>query len=161
QHLHEEPEVRSLPEAERPVVARALAKDPEKRWPNCLAFVRALYTAQSSAILTNKTAEAPGERPKTMADTMEDVLLEQEADEVVHELPPKPAEDEEAEVSHLSHLGLTVAQPQTGVLRPTLVIGLGEFGRQALLELRCRILDRFGDLAKIPLIHLLYVDCDA
>jgi serine/threonine protein kinase len=163
QHLHEEPELRSLPEPERPVVARALAKEPEKRWPNCLAFVRALYTAQSSALLTSKTAAPPtGERPKTMADTMEDVLLEQEADEeLVHELPQKPAGDEEAEVSHLSHLGLTVAQPQTGVLRPTLVIGLGDFGRQSLLELRCRILDRFGDLAKIPLIHLLYVDCDA
>src|SRR5205085_387743 len=45
QHLKEPPELRSLPEAERPIVARALAKDPAKRFPNCLAFVRALYTA--------------------------------------------------------------------------------------------------------------------
>src|SRR3954447_14937105 len=45
QHLNEEPELRALPEGERPVVARALAKDPAKRFPNCLAFVRALYTA--------------------------------------------------------------------------------------------------------------------
>src|SRR5207248_1502606 len=47
QHLNEEPELRALPEAERPIVARALAKDPSKRFPNCLAFVRALYTARS------------------------------------------------------------------------------------------------------------------
>src|SRR5947209_5669368 len=45
QHLNEEPELRSLPEAERPIIARALAKDPEKRFPSCLAFVRALYNA--------------------------------------------------------------------------------------------------------------------
>src|SRR5207248_1727273 len=32
QHLQEEPELRMLPEAERPVVARALAKDPVKRF---------------------------------------------------------------------------------------------------------------------------------
>src|SRR5438477_5892585 len=44
QHLNEDPDLRSLPEAERPVLARALAKDPNKRFPNCLAFVRALYT---------------------------------------------------------------------------------------------------------------------
>src|SRR5258708_5144895 len=37
QHLKEEPELRSLPEAERPIVARALAKDPTKRFPNCMA----------------------------------------------------------------------------------------------------------------------------
>src|SRR5271167_3233060 len=49
QHLHEEPELRALPEAERPIVARALSKDPEKRFPNCLSFVRALYTARVPA----------------------------------------------------------------------------------------------------------------
>ena len=49
QHLQEEPELRSLPEGERPVVARALSKEPSKRFPNCLAFVRALYTAQGRA----------------------------------------------------------------------------------------------------------------
>src|SRR5947209_5278280 len=45
QHMQEEPDLRALPVAERAVVARALSKDPAKRFPNCLAFVRALYTA--------------------------------------------------------------------------------------------------------------------
>src|SRR3954449_2276853 len=35
QHLNGEPELRALPEGERAVVARALAKDPGKRFPNC------------------------------------------------------------------------------------------------------------------------------
>src|SRR5438445_7358139 len=34
QHMQEEPELRSLPEPERPIVGRALAKDPAKRFPN-------------------------------------------------------------------------------------------------------------------------------
>ena len=29
-----------------------------------------------------------------------------------------------------------------------------------MMELRCRLLDRFGDLAKIPLLRFLYVDSD-
>jgi hypothetical protein len=37
-----EPDLGMLPEAERPVVARALAADPRQRWPGCRAFVRAL-----------------------------------------------------------------------------------------------------------------------
>jgi hypothetical protein len=42
-----------------------------------------------------------------------------------------------------------------------LIIGLGAFGRRALVDLRCRFLDRFGDLAKLPLLRFLYVDPDA
>ena len=28
------------------------------------------------------------------------------------------------------------------------------------MELRCRFLDRFGDLNKLPLLHFLYLDTD-
>src|SRR5262249_53597502 len=95
QHMNEEPELRSLPEAERPIVARALAKDPDKRFPSCLAFVRALYNAASHRP-TAAGRQAKG-RPKSMADTMEDIQLEH----VFHddsgvptglspELPPAP-----------------------------------------------------------------------
>src|SRR6516164_5119742 len=49
QHMQDDPELRTLPEPERPVVARALAKEPAKRFPNCLAFVRALYNARAPA----------------------------------------------------------------------------------------------------------------
>ena len=41
-HLQREPNLAMLPENERPVVARALAKKPEDRWPNCRQFAEAL-----------------------------------------------------------------------------------------------------------------------
>ena len=41
-HLAGTPDLGGLPEAERPVVARALAKRPEERWPDCQAFMSAL-----------------------------------------------------------------------------------------------------------------------
>jgi formylglycine-generating enzyme required for sulfatase activity len=44
-HVHKAPDLSGLPEAERPAVARALAKQPEERWPSCQAFVRALVGA--------------------------------------------------------------------------------------------------------------------
>jgi serine/threonine protein kinase len=161
QHLNEEPELRSLPEAERPIVARALAKDPDKRFPNCLGFVRALFTARPAARSTPVVDLGTG-RPKTLLDTMESFLLEQPPEStedeglVAAEPVPAPGADEPA----ISDIGMTLPQPQTGALRPTLVIGLGSFGRRALLELRCRLLDRFGDLDKLPLLRFLYVDTD-
>jgi serine/threonine protein kinase len=41
-HLTKEPDLSMLPESERPVVMRALAKDPEERWPDCRALAHAL-----------------------------------------------------------------------------------------------------------------------
>ena len=145
------------PKRERPVVARALSKDPAKRFPNCLAFVRALYTrpvgvaGRSSAVDGNGGAA----RPKTMADTMEDILLEQmSAADAVRRRRARRRATSRARSRHRIAAGRGVAPGHdrgpaaTGALRPTMVIGLGAFGRRALLELRCRFLDRFGDLDK-------------
>ncbi len=165
QHLQEEPELRSLPEAERPVIGRALSKDPNKRFPNCLAFVRALYNARQPARAVQEIS-AGEHRPKTIADTMEDFQLDQFSVEEGAEVfraaaviaPPK---NEDGESMEVSQLGITLHQPQTGTLRPTIILGIGSFGRRALMELRCRFLDRFGDLSKVPLLRFIYVDSDA
>jgi serine/threonine protein kinase len=37
--MHSPPDLSGLPPEEQPVVARALAKDPEQRWPSCREFV--------------------------------------------------------------------------------------------------------------------------
>jgi hypothetical protein len=162
QHMNEEPELRPLPEGERAIVARALSKDPAKRFPNCLAFVRALYTAHAPSRLETLHAETPGlegMRPKSISDTMENMLLDQMPGE--DDAPSvRPLGEAFGEADEVSRLGMTVAQPQTGALRPTLVVGVGSFGRRALQELRCRFLDRFGDLDKVPMIRFLYLDSD-
>jgi len=41
-HLEGTPDLSMLPEEERPIASRALAKDPEDRWPSCRDFVAAL-----------------------------------------------------------------------------------------------------------------------
>jgi formylglycine-generating enzyme required for sulfatase activity len=44
-HAQLPPDLSGLDEGERVVVARALAKEPEKRWPNCKAFVSSLVAS--------------------------------------------------------------------------------------------------------------------
>ncbi|AGA24692.1 protein kinase domain-containing protein [Singulisphaera acidiphila] len=44
-HLHQLADLSGLPEPEQNVVTRSLAKEPDDRWPNCRAFVRALQAA--------------------------------------------------------------------------------------------------------------------
>ncbi|MFO0844515.1 MAG: tubulin-like doman-containing protein [Gemmataceae bacterium] len=163
QHMHEAPDLRALPETERGIVGRALHKEPNKRFPNCLAFARALYAARAPSFANILVEEGrAGNRPKTMLDTLEGIDLENLPDDRLVPVdldevdPPRLSDSNEA----VSQLGVTIAQPSTGALRPTLVIGVGGYGRRALMELRCRILDRFGDLEKVPLIRFLYIDTD-
>src|SRR5207253_8449221 len=47
QHLQGDTDLRSLPEAERPIMQRALEKDRTKRFTNCMAFLAALYRARA------------------------------------------------------------------------------------------------------------------
>ncbi len=47
-HLFGDPDLSTLPEPERPVVARALAKQPEDRWPDCRSLVKALVACSEA-----------------------------------------------------------------------------------------------------------------
>lgn len=51
QHVSAQPDLAALPPADRPAVARALAKRPGDRFPSCLAFVQALMSADRSTAL--------------------------------------------------------------------------------------------------------------
>ncbi len=163
QHMHEAPDLRALPEPERPIVARALSKDPSKRYPNCLAFVRALYAARAPSFANILIEpDTSSNRPKSMDDMLEGFSLDGQPDDQL--VPVDPGELNIARLNEaneaVSQLGVTIAQPATGSLRPTLILGIGGYGRRAMIDLRCRILDRFGDLDKVPLIRFLYVDSD-
>ncbi len=45
QHINGTPELNSLPMNDRPIIARALSKKPEERWPTCSEMVRGLKLA--------------------------------------------------------------------------------------------------------------------
>jgi serine/threonine protein kinase len=73
-----DPDLASLPAADRPVVARALARDPEERFPTCTEFIRALAPALMpanlspflGALLSGGTAARTGTRAGSTHDTV-------------------------------------------------------------------------------------------
>src|SRR5262249_2025968 len=136
QHMNEAPDLRALPEAERPVVARALEKDPARRFPSCLAFVRSLYAARPAVPVVPVGA---GKRRRPMVDPLEALVLGAPSALgalTAEDAAPLSGINESGEA--VSNLGVTVAAPATGALRPTVFLGVGGFGRRALMELRCR-----------------------
>ncbi|HEY1381071.1 MAG TPA: tubulin-like doman-containing protein [Gemmataceae bacterium] len=176
QHLADPPELSPLPEADRPVVGRALAKKPEDRFPSCLAFISALRPPMSASVAAIDLGEladvgrvaaapAPPAPPDSPSTDIVRAASSPEPEPIVVEEGPPPT----ARIPDLRDLGRQspvrrnrVAPPRTatGILRPTLVIGVGAFGRHALLGLRSRLLDRYGGLEQMPSFRFLYLDSD-
>jgi serine/threonine protein kinase len=64
QHVEQEPDVSSLPAADQPIIARALAKKPNDRYPSCGYMVRLLRSGgNESQEIGGNTAPAPTAAP--------------------------------------------------------------------------------------------------
>jgi hypothetical protein len=142
QHVSEPPDLSGVPKHDHPAVLRAMAKDPEQRWPSCLAFIRALTESDPSV-------EVPLGGPAAVGATT---------------TPPVTPRARAAAAGKVDESGAsmdrTAPNADVAALRPTIVLGVGDFGRRAMLDLRCRLLDRFGDLSQVPIFRFLYVDAD-
>jgi serine/threonine protein kinase len=61
QHLQGEPDLRPLPPGDRAVVARALSKSPQSRFPSCSDFIHALTAGQTEVVIDHSPeGAAPG-----------------------------------------------------------------------------------------------------
>lgn len=166
QHMHDEPDLSPLPLEDRYIVARALSKDPLKRYPSCRDFVDALLNAAQSGSGWQPTA-GPRERPETpvgvdrksrpgtMTQVFEGDLVTDMADvseSMLLELPPA-AEGQAPELPAME-LDAEDFQPQ-----PTLVIGIGGTAGYVLRSLRKKLDERPKSEAASH-IQLLLLDTD-
>ncbi len=88
EHLQEPPDLRPLPEAERQVILRALAKDPSERYADCRTFVEALEQASHAA--TAITATGPAASPAFPVSTAKEDLRTSETMLCALPAAPKP-----------------------------------------------------------------------
>ena len=168
QHLADPPDLTMLPEADRLTVARALSKKPDDRFPSCKAFISALSPASKESKSVIDLGILP--EPKLPSDPPPTGRIDVEPHVMVpigEDGPPTDLLQPEARPDSTSHgrpaerrKRVPPARTAGGILKPTLVIGVGAFGRHALLGLRSRLLDRFGDLEELPSFRFLYLDSD-
>src|SRR5437588_8266413 len=69
-HLTAEPKLDALPTADRPIVARALSKEAEKRFPSCLEFIQSL--AQGSTVAATMRPWENGAVAEELPDVLDD-----------------------------------------------------------------------------------------
>jgi serine/threonine protein kinase len=189
QHCQGTPDLKSLPEFDRPIVLHAMAKNHEERFPTCLQFVDALRLAGQP------TARPLPVAPASPASVVEDDGGKTEGRPNARAAPTPGAEEawpqpvarrqgssasdpfivasspgkssSETPSSNLKP-AVTPSTPRKsgpvvradGVLLPALVVGLGQFGLGTLRQLRQEISDNFGAANLLPALRFLYLDTD-
>lgn len=143
QHVHSAPNLESLPPADRPVLAKALEKAPERRFESCLAFVESLRGAGGQVVRNRRDSFCGGAGGETQTGTFlgQSPMLASK----VEDLPKLTSE-----------VGSLVP---VGVAEHALIIGLGGIGAECLHRLRGRI----ASLHPMPPIdlHSVLIDTDA
>jgi serine/threonine protein kinase len=162
QHTQAEPQLMALPAADRPAVARALAKNPTERFPSCKAFVDALLNRAQVPPESPPAHPAPPRpatphppsgpddtKPSSIRTTTRrtddlpieprDVLITQPVGRGNRE-SAGPAEKAAPPVAPVTEETIDVTVPETnselGREQPTLFVGLGGLGIQVLCRLR-------------------------
>jgi hypothetical protein len=148
QHISAPPILSPLPPQDQPVIARALAKMPEQRFPSCREMVALLSrpapdTAPAAPVA--RLAAPPPTPPEGPPGEATTPLA------VAGVLPHPPA---------LSGSAATVLTGGAGALRPTLFVGLGGVGGTVLRLLRRRMHCRLGGAAALPVFRALLLDTD-
>jgi eukaryotic-like serine/threonine-protein kinase len=158
QHLHMPPVLTALPKCDQPVIARALSKSPDERFPSCRAMIAALNEAGKDNAESGNAAAQPRDPYKVLppkAPLKTEPLDESSFDfariqvlpcanyEVQSELPPIELDDG-APAQHV----------------PVLIVGIGGAATRTLRRLRARFRDRLGAMDALPALDLLLLDTD-
>lgn len=181
QHLHSRPRLGALPEADQPVIARALAKSPDNRFPSCRAMVDALCAAALAAAAGGGPAQAatPAHDTKEAASRDSATCSSLSADEFkpsatinIDGATSKPRRSSRPPVR--SKVSVPKPNPEPRVislppvqiqregtrLRPTVLLGVGGTACRTFVRLRQLLFDRFGGMEQLPALRMLLMDVD-
>lgn len=188
QHSRCAPLLDALSAPDRPVIARALSKVPEQRFPTCREMVQHLLgaaiappgsAARETATASASPLSAPAGgrenrvrggrggalRPIIPKSPDRTAGIQGRLNEatIPCTLPsPNSTATPLARTGEPSQMGKPVAfpGPGPGQLRPTLFLGVGGIAGWTLRRLRQRLQQRFGDVAATNSIRLLLLDTD-
>jgi serine/threonine protein kinase len=159
QHTSSPPLLDPLPPADRPVIARALAKLPEARFPTCLEMVENLRHGAPSA--PPPASWTGSDSDSAVGDVATVVSPRNAAASSTAAVEKGPSSEAEATFrpGGVHPAPFQPSAARTG-LRPTLFLGIGGLACATLRRLRQRLGRRFGTTGEMPIFRLLLVDTD-
>jgi serine/threonine protein kinase len=163
QHLHSPPQLTLLPPADQPLVARALCKNPDQRFPSCRTFADALLELGETQSRPMRRAIPAGRRSvlPTRSTKTEPVNVPVSSD--ANAVPAVPASmvsmrSLTSEIRDLPRIDLASTVNRA---RPTVFVGVGGTAGRVLSQLQRRLRSSYGDPAAVPAVRMLLLDTDS
>jgi len=142
QHVHNAPNLTSLPAADRPLIARALEKDPERRFKSCCELIDALRLASSRSARTTSAGAVPEQ-----GDTLTGVTQGAVGSAMM------------AAVKDLPQMKIAPTSGGVRITGHSLVVAVGGTGAKVLHSLRDRVASHS---AACPIdLHSILIDTDS
>jgi hypothetical protein len=164
QHLHSRPRLDRLPASDQAAIGRALAKDPEQRFPCCRAMIDSLLEVTPNfRPATAWRAPGKGGYYATPAPSSKTEVLSREsllAETSPATAPGSPATPPGTPAPPVRELEPLELKPDEMAYRPTVVIGIGGLAARTLQSLHARLANEFGDLHAVPAVRFLLFDTD-
>ena len=147
QHVHSAPNLEPLPPSDRPVVAKALEKNPERRFPNCKDFVDALRVPRGKG---------------TTVTSFGDDFVSEDTKPVINGMGTAAAVDDlpqlNEQTQNVTGAHAVAGRTQASRKHHAIVVALGGTGADCLREIRRRAADIHSP---VPLeLHSVLIDTD-
>ncbi|MEM7456213.1 MAG: tubulin-like doman-containing protein [Planctomycetota bacterium] len=154
QHMHGKPNLRRLPKGDQTVIAKALSKDPQVRYPNCRAMVEELINRKINQRRIKRAGSiAPGEKRESEKTISVD-SLQRDVTQVVSQ----------AQLPFQANEMKTLAPPDIDAasagFRPTLILTVGETASRAGQKIKQKLINRYHAMDNLPAIQLRCFDSD-
>jgi hypothetical protein len=148
-HLRGVPDLSALTKRQRPVIARALSKDPLQRFASCTEMVQALKDSVTANDFAPAIEGAAGSRTRSRAELPQN----ERAPERGLPAPSRIADPAAAAITRAA--GDSSGNPMP---RPIVLVGVGGAGTDVLSRVVNRLHERFGESAGWPAVGLLAID---
>jgi eukaryotic-like serine/threonine-protein kinase len=158
QHLHTAPMLTALPKCDQPVIARALSKSPDGRFPSCRALIEALVEAGKENAESGKENTTPRDQRKVASSgaPLKTEPLDENSFDFARSQSVVCANSEDR--AQLPSIELDDSVPTQHA--PVLFVGIGGAATRTFRRLRARFRDRLGAMDALPAVDLLLLDTD-
>jgi serine/threonine protein kinase len=175
QHLQMAPVVSPLPPADQPIIARALSKTPDERFPTCREMVALLRqaTAEPGVAVPPVSPGTPALSPVKTPSSVRSVIESQGLPTTSFRMKPGSEARRGGSTSFLRGIDAGVGPGSTpkpkkappeingdGSLLPSLIVGLGQLGMTVLQRMREHLSGSFGSMSALPHLRTLLLDTD-
>jgi serine/threonine protein kinase len=183
QHLQNAHDLTPVPVHDRPIIARALSKNPEDRFVTCLDFIENLRRATLKVAPGSEPLAAPTPLPseKSVPSSGRTIRTrgagqaKPDSSAEGERVPPRPSEpalpsrprpplaEQPAKPVPVRKVPeqRPAAHEMPGIIQPALIVGIGQLGVDTLAQLRTRIATEFGSPDAMPHLRLIAIDTDA